>query len=112
MTYVSWLSEMAELPARLLTTAPFISYCLPMAKRTGRPPGLIPDGPEIERLRVHGLRISTRELGLRIGFSRASVRHAERGRPISDVFASRLAHALGVEVKDIARPPGDRAAAA
>ena len=27
-----------------------------------------------------------------------------RNRPISDVFAHRLAHALGVEVKDIASP--------
>lgn len=83
-----------------------------MAKRTGRPPGLIPDGPKIKDLRVNALRISTRELGLRIGFSSGAIRYAERGRPISDIFASRLAHALGVEVKDIARPPGEGAAAA
>jgi transcriptional regulator with XRE-family HTH domain len=72
-----------------------------MTKRTGRPPGLATAGPEIRRLRV-GLGLTAEEIGARIGFHAESVRRAERGGPIGDVFASRLAKALGVEVGDIA----------
>jgi transcriptional regulator with XRE-family HTH domain len=71
-----------------------------MAKRLGRPPGLTPDGPKIKRLRVgHGW--TTPQLAAQIGRHPESVRRAEGGRPISDVFASRLARALGVSMSDI-----------
>jgi len=73
-----------------------------MPKRTGRPPGLTPDGPEIKRLRV-GLGLTAAQLAPRAGFrhwkSLSAVESANR--PISDVTASRLARALGVEVGDI-----------
>lgn len=71
-----------------------------MPKRTGRPPGLTPHGSEIRRLRVdRGL--TAAQLGTQIGFHPESVRRAERGAPIGDVFASRLAKALGVKVEDL-----------
>ena len=75
-----------------------------MTQRTGRPRGLATDGPEIRRLRVE-LGLTAEEVGTRIGFHAESVRRAERGGPIGDVFASRLASALGVKVRDIASPP-------
>jgi transcriptional regulator with XRE-family HTH domain len=71
-----------------------------MAKRLGRPPGLTPDGQKIKRLRVgHGW--TGPQLAAQIGRHPESVRRAEAGRPISDVFASRLARALGVRMSDI-----------
>ena len=78
-----------------------------MSRRPGRPPGHRPDGPEIYRLRVEVHGLSAAELGRKIGYTRAAIGLAERGNPISDVFASRLAKALGVKVTDIATPPGD-----
>lgn len=81
-----------------------------MPKRRGRPRGLTPDGPEIRRLRVdRGW--TAGQLGAQIGFHPESVRRAEGGRPIGDVFASRLARALGVRVEDIASPPDQEALA-
>jgi transcriptional regulator with XRE-family HTH domain len=71
-----------------------------MAKRLGRPPGLTPDGPKIKRLRV-GLGWTVPQLAAQIGRHPESVRRAEGGRPIGDVFASRLARALGVTMRDI-----------
>ena len=71
-----------------------------MPKRTGRPPGLTPDGPKIRRLRVeHGL--TAVQLGALTGFQAQSIRYAERGGNIGDVFASRIARALGVRMSDI-----------
>jgi hypothetical protein len=52
------------------------------------------------------------QLGVQIGRDPESIRRAERGGPISDVFAVRLAKALGVEVGDIASPPERDGAAA
>jgi DNA-binding XRE family transcriptional regulator len=71
-----------------------------MAQRTGRPPGVTPDGPKIKRLRV-GLGLTTAQVAERVGLHPQSVRHAEKGRRISDVFAVRLAMTLGVRVEDI-----------
>jgi transcriptional regulator with XRE-family HTH domain len=78
-----------------------------MTPRLGRPPGLTPDGPKIRSLRVdQGVTLT--ELGLRIGYHPKNLSKVERqGKPLSDVIASRLAKALGVEVADIASPPGD-----
>jgi transcriptional regulator with XRE-family HTH domain len=71
-----------------------------MAQRTGRPRGLTPDGEKIRRLRVdRGL--TTAELAAQVGRHPQSIRHSERGGSISDVFASRLARALGISVKDL-----------
>jgi DNA-binding XRE family transcriptional regulator len=77
-----------------------------MPQRTGRPPGLTPDGPKVRSLRVD-LGLTTAQLAERVGVHPQSIRHAEKGRPVSDVTASRLARALGVELNDIASPPGD-----
>jgi DNA-binding XRE family transcriptional regulator len=82
-----------------------------MTKRRGRPRGLRPDGPEIRRLRV-GLGLTTGQVGDKIGFHPESIRQAEAGRPIGDVFASRLARALGVQVEDIASEPEPKVPAA
>ena len=71
-----------------------------MPRRRGRPPGLTPDGPKIKRLRVE-LGLTTTQLGAKVGRHGESVRRAEAGRPIGDVFASRLAMALGVRMSDI-----------
>jgi hypothetical protein len=72
-----------------------------------RPPGYRPNGPEIRRLRkmVHGL--SAAELGARAGITEDVVWKAERSLPVMDINAVRLARALGVNVEDIATPPGD-----
>jgi hypothetical protein len=56
---------------------------------------------------VHGL--SAAELGARAGLTEDVVWKAERSLPVMDVNAVRLAKALGVEVEDIASPPGDDA---
>jgi ribosome-binding protein aMBF1 (putative translation factor) len=77
-----------------------------MPRRTGRPPGYKPDGPEIYRLRVRVHGLSAAELAAKVRFSVDSVWAAERGQNISDVFASRLAKALGVEIEDIASRDG------
>ncbi len=75
-----------------------------MPQRTGRPRGHTPDGAEIRRLRLdRGW--TAGQLADQVGRHPESIRRAEAGRPISDVFASRLALALGVEVEDIASPP-------
>lgn len=76
-----------------------------MQRRRGRQPGYRPNGPEIYRLRVrvHGLK--PEELAAKVGFSADSIRAAERGNNISELLASRIARALGVEVEDIASPP-------
>ena len=83
-----------------------------MPRKTGRPAGYKPNGPEIRRLRtlVHGL--SAAELGARAGLTEDVVWKAERSLPVMDVNAARLAKALGVEVEDIASPPGDEGPAA
>jgi transcriptional regulator with XRE-family HTH domain len=71
-----------------------------MAQRTGRPPGVTPDGPKIRQLRVaRGL--TSKEIAAQVRYDPQSIRHAERGGRISDVFASRLAKALGVSMSDI-----------
>ena len=77
-----------------------------MPQRIGRPPGLRPDGPKIRRLRA-GLGLTADQLGAQVGFHPESVRRAERGGPIGDVFAGRLARAFGVEIEDITTPPGE-----
>jgi transcriptional regulator with XRE-family HTH domain len=79
-----------------------------MAQRKGRPPGVTPDGPKIKSLRV-GLGLTTAQVAEKVGLHAQSVRHAEKGRPISDVFASRLARALGVGMRDISDYAGDDA---
>ena len=78
-----------------------------MTRKPGRPPGYKPDGPEIRRLRkmVHGL--TAAELGARAGITEDVVWKAERSLPVMDITAVRLAKALGVDVTDIASPPGD-----
>ena len=78
-----------------------------MPRTGGRPPGYKPNGPKIRHLRkmVHGL--SAAELGARAGITEDVVWKAERSLPVMDITAVRLAKALGVEVTDIARPPGD-----
>ena len=64
-----------------------------MPKRTGRPPGVRPDGPKVRSLRVdRGL--TAAELGARVGYSEDAIWLAERGGNIGGVFASRLAKAL------------------
>jgi transcriptional regulator with XRE-family HTH domain len=66
-----------------------------MPKRTGRPPGVRPDGPKVRSLRVdRGL--TAAELGAKVGYSADAVWAAERGNAIGDVFASRLAKALSI----------------
>lgn len=76
-----------------------------MSRKPGRPPGYKPNGPEIRRLRVEVHGLSAAELGARAGLTEDVVWKAERGLPVMDVNASRLAKALGVEIKDIATPP-------
>lgn len=83
-----------------------------MARRTGRPPGLRPDGPEIKRLRVRVHGLSAAELGAKVGYSEDAVWLAERSQGISELFASRLAKVLGVEVEDIASEPEPKVPAA
>ena len=80
-----------------------------MSKRMGRPLGLTPHGAEIRRLRV-GLGLTAPQVAAQIGFHPESIRRVERGGRIGDVFASRLAKALGVKVEDIATPPESAAA--
>lgn len=80
-----------------------------MTQRPGRPHGHTPDGQKIRSLRV-SLGLSAAQLGYQVGRDPESVRRAERGGRISDVFAVRLAKALGVKVEDIATPPGKVAA--
>jgi transcriptional regulator with XRE-family HTH domain len=77
-----------------------------MAQRTGRPRGLTLDGPKVRSLRVD-LGLTTAQVAEKVGLHPQSVRHAEKGRPISDVFASRLAKALGVSMSDITDWDGD-----
>jgi DNA-binding XRE family transcriptional regulator len=87
-----------------LTPAPDSSYLRHMSRPPGRPRGLTPDGPKIHSLRIdRGLTI--RQLAAQICVHKDSISQWEKGRPISDVYASRLAKALGVEVEDIADPP-------
>jgi DNA-binding XRE family transcriptional regulator len=78
-----------------------------MNRRPGQRPGYQPHGEEIRRLRVrvHGLKRA--ELAVKVGYSTDSIKSAELGNPISELLASRIARALGVEVEDIATPPGD-----
>ena len=74
-----------------------------MTRPTGRPRGLTPDGEKIRSLRVdHGL--TARELATQIRVHPDSISLWEKGNRISDVYASRLARALGVTVPDIATP--------
>ena len=75
-----------------------------MAQRTGRPPGLTPDGPKIRRLRVQ-LGLTVRQVADRICFTPQTVRHSEKGRNVSDVFVSRLSKVLGVSMSDISNWP-------
>ena len=77
-----------------------------MPQRTGRPRGVTPDGPKIKRLRV-GLGLTTAQVAAQVGLHPQSVRHAEKGRNISDVFAVRLARALGVKPSVISDWDGD-----
>lgn len=77
-----------------------------MAKRTGRPAGHTPAGPKIRQIRV-GLGLTVMQVATQTGYDPESIRRAERGSGrISEVFASRLATALGVQPEDIATPPG------
>ena len=78
-----------------------------MPRTGGRPPGYKPDGPKIRHLRkmVHGL--TAAQLGAKAGLTEDVVWKAERSLPVMDITAVRLAKALGVELKDIASPPGD-----
>jgi transcriptional regulator with XRE-family HTH domain len=71
-----------------------------MPKRTGRPPGLRTYGPEIHRLRV-GLGLTTAQLAGQIGANAETIRRAEKGGPVGDVYTSRIAKALGVSMRDI-----------
>ena len=74
-----------------------------MTRPPGRPRGLTPDGEKIRDLRVdHGL--TAPELATQIRVHPETIRQWEKNRPISDVYASRLARALGVTVPDIASP--------
>lgn len=79
-----------------------------MTQRTGRPLGVTPDGPKIKRLRV-GLGLTTAQVAEKVGLHPQSVRHAEKGRRISDVYASRLAKVLGVSTRDISDMPDEDA---
>lgn len=77
-----------------------------MAKRLGRPPGLVPNGPEIRRLRVDA-GLTAAQVARQLGWHPGSYVAAEgERRRISDVSASRLARMLGVKVTDIIRRPG------
>jgi transcriptional regulator with XRE-family HTH domain len=87
---------------------------MPQRPGAGRKPGLRTDGPEIKRLRVR-LGLTTEQLGAQTGHHAESIRRAQKGGPISDVFASRLARALGVSMRDItegeSEPEPDRLSA-
>ena len=74
--------------------------------RTGRPPGLTPDGPKIRRLRIERGLTAVQVAG-QIGYDAQSVRAAERGIRVGHVLASRLARALGVRLSDISDWAGD-----
>jgi transcriptional regulator with XRE-family HTH domain len=74
-----------------------------MARPPGRPRGLTPDGTKIHSLRL-GRGLTHRQLAEKICSHPDSIGQWEKGRPISDVYASRLARALGVTVGDIASP--------
>jgi transcriptional regulator with XRE-family HTH domain len=66
----------------------------------------MPDGQEIKRLRV-SLGLTAAQVALRVGLHPKSLMAVESAnRPIGDVTASRLANVLGVEVAEIASPPG------
>lgn len=93
-------------PYVLVDVAPDYSYLRHMAKRSGRPLGLTPDGPEIHRLRV-GLGLTAPQLAAEVGHHPESLRRAEAGRRISEVFASRLARAFGVTIRDITKMPDE-----
>ena len=74
-----------------------------MTRPPGRPRGLTPDGTKIQSLRLgHGL--THRQLAEKICAHPDSIGQWEKGRPISDVYANRLAKALDVAVEDIASP--------
>ena len=74
-----------------------------MTRPPGRPRGLTPDGEKIRDLRVdHGL--TAPELAAQIRVHPDSIALWEKGNRISDVYASRLAKALGVTVGDITTP--------
>jgi len=74
-----------------------------MTRPPGRPRGLTPDGTKIRSLRVdHGF--TAVQLAAQIRVHPETIRQWEKDRPISDVYASRLARALGVTVPDIASP--------
>ena len=78
-----------------------------MPRIGGRPPGYKPNGPKIRHLRKMVLGLTAAELGARVGLTEDVVWKAERSLPVMDITAVRLAKALGVEVADIATPPGD-----
>jgi transcriptional regulator with XRE-family HTH domain len=88
----------------LLTSAPDLSYLQKMPKRTGRPPGFKTDGQKIRDHRVD-LGLSATQVGAKVGCDAQTVRRAERGGPIDPVFASRIAHVIGLDLTDIAAPP-------
>lgn len=74
-----------------------------MPKRTGRPPGRTLDGPKIRQMRTdQGL--TAMDVAIKVRCDPESVRRAERGGRVSDVFTVRLAKALGVAVEEIASP--------
>ena len=74
-----------------------------MTRPPGRPRGLTPDGTKIRSLRVdHGF--TAVQLAAQICVHPDSIALWEKGNRISDVYASRLARALGVTVPDIASP--------
>ena len=70
-----------------------------MAQRTGRPPGVTPDGPKIKRLRV-GLGLTTAQVAEKTGLHPQSVRHAEKGRRISDVFVDDRSIIYAMRIND------------
>ena len=69
-------------------------------RRTGRPPGIRADGPEIRRRRL-ALFLTPTQLGARAGVGERTVCRAETGMPVSDLTVNRLAAALGVSIEDI-----------
>ena len=71
-----------------------------MPNPTGRPPGLRTDGQKIRRLRVERC-LTKAELAAQLGLNEESIRRAERGGPLGEITASRLARALGVKMRGI-----------
>lgn len=76
----------------------------------GRRRGYTPHSEEIYRLRVRVHGLTRAQLAAKVGYSYDSIKSAELGNNISELLASRIALALGVDVEDIASPPAPKAA--